>query len=255
MGDRLEGKVALITGAGMGMGREACEVFAREGARIVALDVDEAALAETAAAVTGAGGEILTCAADVADEAAVQAAVEAGRARFGGLHILYNNAGVLWRDKDFWVLDTDSYVWDRVMGINLKGMVWVCKYGVPKLVEAGGGGGRQRRLGVGPARRPDPPGRLHMQQRRRHLADPFPGRAVRRQERARQLHPPRLRDDADAGREDREPGVDRRRLRVRSPGPPGRATRIVNAALFLASDEAAYITGAELVVDGGSMVI
>ena len=101
MGDRLQSKVALITGAGMGMGREACEVFAREGARIVALDVDEAALAQTAAAVTGSGGAILTCVADVADEAAVQAAVEAGCARFGGLHVLYNNAGVLWRDKDF----------------------------------------------------------------------------------------------------------------------------------------------------------
>jgi NAD(P)-dependent dehydrogenase (short-subunit alcohol dehydrogenase family) len=131
--------VALITGAGSGMGREACVVFAGEGARVAALDVDALALDESAAAVTDAGGELATFVADVADEGQVRDVIEEVVARLGSLHILYNNAGVLWRGRDVSVLETDEAVWDRVFAINLKGMVWVCKYGVPKLIEAGGG--------------------------------------------------------------------------------------------------------------------
>jgi NAD(P)-dependent dehydrogenase (short-subunit alcohol dehydrogenase family) len=136
---RLDGKVALITGAGSGMGREACAVFASEGARVAAVDVDARSLAGTAVAVRDAGGDIAPFEADVAAERAVREAVEGAVERFGALHILYNNAGVLWRDRDVSVLETDEAVWDRVFAINLKGMVWVCKYGVPHLIETGGG--------------------------------------------------------------------------------------------------------------------
>ncbi|HEX9124306.1 MAG TPA: SDR family oxidoreductase [Actinomycetota bacterium] len=136
---RLDGKVALITGGGSGMGREACLVLAREGARIAALDLDAAGLEATASMVRDAGGEIATFVADVADERQVREAIEGAVRRFGAVHILYNNAGVLWRDRDVSVLETDESVWDRVMAINLKGMVWVCKHGIPKLIAAGGG--------------------------------------------------------------------------------------------------------------------
>jgi len=255
MGERLRDKVALITGAGMGMGREACEVFAGEGAGIVALDVDEAALAETAAAVADGGGEIVTCIADVADEAAVAAAVEAGCARFGGLHIIYNNAGVLWRDKDFGVLQTDDAVWDRVMAINLKGMVWVCKYGIPKLIQAGGGA--VVNIGSVSALLGDPvPQDAYTCSKgavislTRSLAVQFADRNVR----ANCIHPGFVDTPMQAEKTVSQEWIAGACEYI----PLGRLAQprdIVNAALFLASDEAAYITGAELVVDGGSMVV
>jgi NAD(P)-dependent dehydrogenase (short-subunit alcohol dehydrogenase family) len=255
MGDRLSGKVALITGAGMGMGREACLVFAREGARVVALDVDAAALAETAAAVSGGGGEIETMVCDVSDEGAVRDAVAAGVARFGALHILYNNAGVLWRGKDFGVLETDSDVWDRVMAINLKGMVWVCKYGIPKLIAAGGGA--VVNIGSVSALLGDPvPQDAYTCSKgavislTRSLAVQFAAQGVR----ANCIHPGFVMTPMQAEKTVSQEWIDGACEYV----PLGRLAQprdIVNAALFLASDEAAYITGAELVVDGGSMVI
>jgi len=252
---RLEGKVALITGAGMGMGREACEVFAREGARIVALDVDATAVAGAATAVAGAGGEILTCVVDVSDEEGVKAAVEAGWARFGGLHILYNNAGVLWRDKDFGVLDSDSEVWDRVMAINLKGMVWVCKYGVPKLIESGGGaivnvGSVSALLGDPVPQDAYTCSKGAVISLTRSLAVQFAAQGVR----ANCIHPGFVNTPMQAEKTVSQEWIDGACEFI----PLGRLAEprdVVNAALFLASDEASYITGAELVVDGGSMVI
>ena len=139
MARRLEEKVALITGAGMGMGREASLLFAEEGARIVACDINAAAVGETAELVERAGGEAVAAVGDVAVEDDVRRMVDAGVQRFGALHVLYNNAGVLWKDRDRSVLETDSAQWDRVMGINLKSVFWVTKYGIPHLRAAGGG--------------------------------------------------------------------------------------------------------------------
>jgi NAD(P)-dependent dehydrogenase (short-subunit alcohol dehydrogenase family) len=255
MGDRLSSKVALITGAGMGMGREACRVFAREGARIVALDVDATALAETAAVVSGEGGEIETRVCDVSDESAVRDAVAAGVARFGALHILYNNAGVLWRDRDVGVLATDSDVWDRVMAINLKGMVWVCKHGIPELIA--GGGGAVVNIGSVSALLGDPvPQDAYTCSKgavislTRSLAVQFAAQGVR----ANCIHPGFVMTPMQAEKTVSQEWIDAACEYI----PLGRLAQprdVVNAGLFLASDEAAYITGAELVVDGGSMVI
>jgi NAD(P)-dependent dehydrogenase (short-subunit alcohol dehydrogenase family) len=255
MGDRLRGKVALITGAGMGMGREACVVFAGEGARIVALDVDPEALDETADAVTGAGGEIEAVVCDVSDESSVRDAVEAGVARFGALHILYNNAGVLWRDKDFSVLATDESVWDRVMAINLKAMVWVCKYGVPKLIEAGGGaivniGSVSALLGDTVPQDAYTCSKGAVISLTRSLAVQFAPQGVR----ANCIHPGFVSTPMQA-KKTVDPEWVKGACEYVPLGRLGEPRDIVNAALFLASDEASYITGAELIVDGGSMVI
>ncbi|HBH04457.1 MAG TPA: short-chain dehydrogenase, partial [Candidatus Rokubacteria bacterium] len=136
---RLGGKVALITGAGMGIGREAARLFAAEGARVVVADIDERAAGETAAAIAAAGGEALATVGDVALEADVARMIAAGVARFGALHVLYNNAGVLWKDRDRSVLETDETWWDRVIAVNLKSVFWVTKHGIPHLRRAGGG--------------------------------------------------------------------------------------------------------------------
>jgi NAD(P)-dependent dehydrogenase (short-subunit alcohol dehydrogenase family) len=252
---RLDGKVALITGGGSGMGREACAVFAAEGARIVTLDVDAPGLEGTAALVEGAGGEILTVVADVADEAQVAAAIGAAVARFGALHILYNNAGVLWRDRDVSVLDVDEEIWDRVFAINLKGMVWVCKHGVPKLIEAGGGaivniGSTSALLGDTIPQDAYTASKGAVISFTRNLAVQFAPQQVR----ANCIHPgftdtpmQTVRTSDPAWMEEAKGWIPLGRL--------GTPRDVVNAALFLASDEASYITGAELVVDGGNMVV
>ena len=139
MSGRLAGKVALITGAGMGMGRETAVLFAEEGARIVVADIDAEAAKGTVARVEKAGGQAVAVVGDVAVEADVQRMVDEGVRRFGALHVLHNNAGVLWKDRDRSVLETDDRWWDRVMAINLKSVFWVTKHGIPHLQRAGGG--------------------------------------------------------------------------------------------------------------------
>ena len=135
---RLDGKVALITGAGSGMGRVASVAFAREGARIVAAEVAEAAGQETVAQVRGAGGEAIFARTDVSKERDVAAAVAAGEKAFGRVNVLYNNAGIF-PAKDGAVTDLEESVWDLVMNVNLKGIYLVCKHGIPSLLRAGGG--------------------------------------------------------------------------------------------------------------------
>ena len=252
---RLDGKVALITGAGSGMGREACLVFANEGARIAALDVDAAALEQTASAVREAGGDLVAFEADVADERQVRAAVQGAVERFGALHILYNNAGVLWRDRDVSVLETDEAVWDRVFAINLKGMVWVCKYGVPKLIEAGGGaivnvGSTSALLGDTIPQDAYTASKGAVISLTRNLAVQFAPHGIR----ANCIHPGFTDTPMQTVRTSDPSWVEAAVASI----PLGRLATprdVVNAALFLASDEAAYITGTELVVDGGSMVV
>ena len=252
---RLDGKVALITGAGSGMGREACLVFAREGARIAALDVDVPALEATAAAVRQEGGDIEAIAADVADEGQVRDAIEQAVLRFCALHILYNNAGVLWREQDVSVLEADEAVWDRVMAINLKGMVWVCKHGVPRLIEAGGGaivniGSTSALLGDTVPQDAYTASKGAVISLTRNLAVQFAPHRIR----ANCIHPGFTDTPMQTVRTS-DPAWVKAACASIPLGRLGTPRDVVNAALFLASDEAAYITGAELVVDGGEMIV
>ena len=255
MTGRLAGKVALITGAGSGMGREACMVFASEGARVAAVDMDAGSLEETSTAGRDAGGEIASFVADVAVEDLVRAAVDGAVERFGGLQILYNNAGVLWRDRDVSVLETDEATWDRVFAINLKGIVWVCKYGVPHLIAAGGGaivnvGSTSALLGDTIPQDAYTASKGAVISLTRNLAVQFGPRGIR----ANCIHPGFTDTPMQTVRTGDPAWVEAATAEI----PLGRlatARDIVNAALFLASDEAAYVTGAELVVDGGAVVV
>ena len=135
---RLDGKVALITGAAGGIGRVAAELFAREGARVVVADVVEGDGKSTVDAIRDAGGDAAFVKTDVSNAAQAEAMVGFTLDTFGGLHILYNNAGILPPD-DAGTLDTPESTWERVMAVNLKGVWLGCRYGIPALFESGGG--------------------------------------------------------------------------------------------------------------------
>jgi len=252
MGGRLEGKVALITGAGMGMGREASLLFAREGARIVVCDIDGAAAEGTAAAVSMAGGQALAAVGDVAMEADVARMVQEGVRRFGALHVLYNNAGVLWKDRDRSVLETDGAQWDRVMGINLKSVFWVTKHGIPHLRAAGGGsiilvGSVSALAGFTRAQDAYTAAKGALIALNKSLAIQFAKDGIR----SNIIHPGIIETPLQA------PYLNaalRAEFKTAIPlGRIGQPRDIANAALFLASDESAFMTGAEMIIDGGFM--
>lgn len=255
MEGRLRGKVALITGAAMGMGREACVLFAEEGARIIGLDVDDDALQETVKTVERSGGEMLGIHADVADEGQVADAIERGLGRFGALHIIYNNAGVLWRDRDFSVVDTEEANWDRVMAINVKGPYLICKHGIPKLIASGGGSiiitaSVSALLGDTDPQDAYTASKGAVTSLMRSLAVNFAKNNVR----ANAIHPGLI-DTPMQAEGMKDPAWVEANLEFIPLRRIGTARDIANAALFLASDESSYMTGAELIVDGGLMVV
>ncbi|HKC77141.1 MAG TPA: SDR family NAD(P)-dependent oxidoreductase, partial [Gaiellaceae bacterium] len=133
MAGRLEGKVCVITGAGGGMGADAAIRFTEEGARIVVADVDANAAEKVAGEVDGLAVRV-----DVSDEASVQAMYAAAADHFGGIDVLYNNAGISPADDDS-ILDTDLDAWERVQAVNTRGVYLCCKHGIPHLLDRGGG--------------------------------------------------------------------------------------------------------------------
>jgi NAD(P)-dependent dehydrogenase (short-subunit alcohol dehydrogenase family) len=249
---RLAGKVALITGAGMGMGREAARLFSAEGARVVVADIDREAAEETVKLIREAGDEALAVVGDVAIEADVQRMVGEGVQAFGALHVLYNNAGVLWKDRDRSVLETTEEHWERVIAINLKSVFWVTKYGIPYLQQAGGGsiilvGSVSALAGFPRAQDAYTAAKGALISLSKSLAIQF----ARDQIRSNIIHPgivdtplqaPYL---TEALRREFEVGIPLGRI--------AHPREIAYVALFLASDESSYMTGAELVVDGGFM--
>src|SRR5947209_7044595 len=135
---RLENKVALITGAGSGIGRETALLFGREGAHVVVVDVNDPAGDTVAAELRAAGGEAVYFHADVPKAAEAEGMIRAAEASFGRLDVLFNNAGIS-HPKDDDAVATEEEVWDLTMNINLKGVFLGCKYGIPALRRAGGG--------------------------------------------------------------------------------------------------------------------
>ena len=250
LGPRLGGKVAFITGAGMGMGREASILFATHGAKVVVADLNREAADETVRLVKGTGGEARAVLGDVAVEADVKRMIATGAEAFGALHILYNNAGVLWKDRDRSVLETDEAQWDRVIAINLKSVFWVTKYGIPHLRRAGGGsiinvGSVSALAGFTRAQDAYTAAKGALISLTKSLAIQFAKDGIR----CNIIHPgivetpmqaPYL---TEALRKEFQAGIPLGRI--------AHPREIANVALFLASDESSFMTGAELVVDGG----
>ncbi len=250
---RLEGKVALITGAGSGMGRLACELFAKEGAAVVATDVNASGLAETVAGVTNAGGRVLGLEGDVRKADDVRRWVEEGVRAFGRLNVLYNNAGIF-PDEDGSVVDLDEATYERVLDVNLRGVMLCCKYGVPELIRAGGGSivnvaSFVALLGCTVPQDAYTASKGAVLSLTRSLAVQYGPHKIR----ANAICPgpiltPML-ESLFPNEEERLKRLSRIPL-----ARFGRPEDIVYAALYLASDESAWTTGTTFVVDGGISV-
>jgi NAD(P)-dependent dehydrogenase (short-subunit alcohol dehydrogenase family) len=247
---RLDGKAALITGGGNGMGRAASLLFAREGARVMVADLVEDGARATVHAVRDAGGTAECVVADVSVAADADRMVAETVRAFGGLHVLYNNAGIFPAD-DGGVLDTPETTWDTVMAVNLKGVWLGCKAGIPAMVDGGGGSivnvaSFVAIVGAATAQIAYTSSKGGVLAMTREIAVEWARRGIR----ANALCPgpintPMLAElMADPER--------RARRMVHIPmGRLGEAEELAKAALFLASDESSYMTGASLVVDGG----
>ena len=247
---RLKGKVAIITGAGMGMGREAALLFASEGAKVVIFDLNKKAGSETVKLIEKARGKAIFVQGDVSKEDDVKKAVKKGVKEFGALHILYANAGVLWKHLDKSVIETTEENWDLVQAINLKGAFFLTKHGIPELKKSGGGsiilvGSISALAGFTLAQDSYTSAKGALISLNKSLAVQFGPDNIR----SNVIHPGMIDTPLQ------EPYLtDEKKKAIGASLPLGRigtARDIANAALFLASDESSFMTGAEMIVDGG----
>ena len=244
---RLDGKVCVITGAGGGMGRDATILFSEEGAQVCAADVNFAAAEETAAQARDAFAHQV----DVADEASVKAMMDATIARYGGIDVLYNNAGIS-PDDDASILDTSVEAWDRVQAVNTRGVFLCCKHGIPHLLDRGGGSvinvaSFVAIVGAATSQISYSASKGAVLSMSRELAVQF----ARENVRVNALCPGPVETPLLLNIFGDNPAALERR---RAHWPTGRLAKpreVVNGALFLASDESSYVTGSTFLVDGG----
>ncbi len=245
---RLDGKVAVITGAGGGMGREAAILFTQEGAKVCAADVNRAAAEATVALCPG---EAFALGVDVVNEDEVAGMMDAAAERYGGIDILYNNAGIS-PDDDASILDTSVEAWQRVQDVNVKGVFLCCKHGIPYLRNRGGGSvinvaSFVAIVGAATSQISYTASKGAVLSMSRELAVQFAREGIR----VNALCPGPVETPLLLNIFGDDPAaLERRRIHW----PTGRLAKpreIVNGALFLASDESSYVNGATFLVDGG----
>jgi NAD(P)-dependent dehydrogenase (short-subunit alcohol dehydrogenase family) len=244
---RLDGKVAVITGAAGGIGREAALLFSQEGARVCVADVSAEQGEQTASECRDAFFQQV----DVTNEDSVAAMFGATADRYGGIDVIYNNAGIMPAD-DSSVLETGVDAWNRVLGVNTTGVFLGCKHGIPHLLARGGGSvinvaSFVALLGAATSQIAYTASKGAVLSMSRELAVEFARRGVR----VNALCPGPVETPLLMRLFESDPAAyERRRIHL----PMGRlaqAREIANAALFLASDESSYVNGATFLVDGG----
>lgn len=247
---RLGGKVALITGAGAGIGRESAVLFASEGAAVVVVDRDLPAAEATTADISAAGGEAVAVGADVSVAAQCEAMVTAAEETYGRLDVLFNNAGISHPDDDDAVTTTEE-VWDRTFDVNVKGVFFGCKLGIPALRRSGGGSiintaSFVAKLGAATPQLAYTASKGAVLALSRELAVLHAREGIR----VNALCPGPLDTPLLMKYLDTEEKRQRRLVHIPM-GRFGEAAEMAPAALWLASDESSFVTGTEFMVDGG----
>lgn len=248
---RLNGKVALITGAARGIGAAAAHLFAAEGARVAIADIDEVAGNQVSVDIEQKGGEAFFFAVDLQDADAIRQMIEVTIERYGQLDILYNNAGVEYPKL---IEDTPLEEWEETLAVNLRSVFLSCKFAIPYMVAKGGGGiintGSVASLMGTPLRPAYDASKGGVLQLTRNIALDYGRHNIR----ANCICPGIIETDmvARSLTAAEEPETLRRQCEESQPiGRLGRPEEVAYAALFLASGESSFVTGAALIVDGG----
>jgi len=249
---RMQGKVALITGAGRGIGRASAELFAREGAKVVLAEINEERGCAVEEAIRGAGGEAMFVRADASRSEDVRAACAAAVEAFGGLHALYNNASVFLGSDDGPVTELSEEIWDRVLAVNLRSVFLCSKHAIPLIVESGGGSVIHTSSSAGVMGIPGCDAYTATKGATialtRSMAVEYGPKGVR----VNCIAPAGI--DTEMLRESSldSPDFDEEDFLRKAPlGRYGTAQEVARLALFLASDESSYLNGAIIRTDGG----
>jgi NAD(P)-dependent dehydrogenase (short-subunit alcohol dehydrogenase family) len=251
---RLADKVAIITGAGSGMGRTAALMFAEQGAHVVVAESSEPAGAETVRLVEANGGRASFVRVDVSNEADAKSMVDHAVRTYGRVDVLYNNAGIM-PEADHSVTDTEVAVWDQVMAVNVRGVFLGCKYAIPRMVEQKSGSviniaSFVALVGCSVPQDAYTASKGALLALTRSLAVQFGPHGVRTNAICPgPVETPLLMDWLVKDEE-----AKRIRLARNPTGRFGKPEEIVNMAVYLASDESRWTNGAQLVVDGGITV-
>jgi NAD(P)-dependent dehydrogenase (short-subunit alcohol dehydrogenase family) len=249
---RLENKVCFVTGGASGMGRVAAAAFCREGARVAVVDLSEESGEAAAAEARGAGaGDAFFVRCDVSREADVRAAAAAVLQRFGPISVLYNNAGVM-MEQDSSVIDTEESVWDRTLAVNVKGIYLCCKHAIPQMLESGSGSiiniaSFVALVGCSVPQDAYTASKGAVIALTKSLAVQFGPRGIR----SNALCPGPIETPLLTEWLLKDPEAKRIRLARNPSGRFGQPEDIVNAAVYLASDESSWTNGATIVIDGG----
>jgi NAD(P)-dependent dehydrogenase (short-subunit alcohol dehydrogenase family) len=247
---RLDGKVALITGSAGGMGLAAAQLFAQQGASVMIADFNAEGAEAAAAGIRGEGGQAASIGGDVSRSADVQAMVSATVEAFGGLHVLYNNAGIMMGDDDNPVTTSED-VWDRTMEVNLKGVFLACKHGIPAMLASGGGSiinvaSFVAHMGAATPQIAYTATKGGVLSMTREIAAIYARQGIR----ANALCPGPVGTPLLAELWS-DPARKARRVVHIPMGRWAEAEELARAALFLASNDSSFMTGQSLIVDGG----
>ena len=247
---RLDGKVALITGAAGGMGALAAHLFAQQGASVMVADFNVGGAAAVAAEILSEGGQASSVGGDVSNSADCRAMVDATVGAFGGLNILYNNAGIMLAADDNPVT-TDEDVWDRTMDVNLKGVFLCCKFGIPAMLASGGGSiinvaSFVAHMGAATPQIAYTATKGGVLSMTREIAAIYARQGIR----CNALCPGPVGTPLLAQLWS-DPARKARRVVHIPMGRWAEAEELARAALFLASDDSSFMTGQSLLVDGG----